>query len=258
MIFYFTGTGNSGYVANEIAKATDDSIISISKLMNSDEKLEFNLKDNENIGFVFPVYAWAPPSMVSKFIKSVKFNNVKDNYIFSVATCGENIGETMNIVSNALKENNLKLNCGYSIVMPNNYIIMGNIDSKEVENKKIEHSKQVIKEIVNTIENREEDVFKITKGIMGSLLTKIVNPMFSKHAANSSKFFVDDTCIGCGVCEKVCNCNTIKLVDKKPVWGKECIQCLACIHSCPKKAIQYGKGTRKKGRYINPYFKLNK
>lgn len=34
MIFYFTGTGNSGYVASKIAKANNDTIISISKLIN--------------------------------------------------------------------------------------------------------------------------------------------------------------------------------------------------------------------------------
>lgn len=68
---------------------------------------------------------------------------------------------------------------------------------------------------------------------------------------NTKKFYANDKCTGCGICESVCNCNTIK-VDKKPSWGKECTQCLACMHFCPVKAIQYGKGTEKKGRYKNP------
>jgi len=37
MIFYFTGTGNSGYVTSEIAKANNDTIISISKLINEEK-----------------------------------------------------------------------------------------------------------------------------------------------------------------------------------------------------------------------------
>ena len=256
MIFYFTGTGNSGYIASEIAKGTNDNIVSISKLINNKEKLEFTLEDGENVGFIFPVYAWAPPTMVTDFIKKVTFKNYKDNYIFSVATCGKNIGGTMKIIDKAIKEKGLNLNCGYSISMPNNYIIMGDVDSKEVEDEKLQASKETVNEILSVIKNKEDNVFKVTKGLMGPLLTVLVSQMFAKYAADSSKFYVEDSCVGCGICEKVCNCNTIKLVDKKPVWGKECIQCLACIHLCPKKAIQYGDGTVKKGRYKNPYFKI--
>ena len=54
------------------------------------------------------------------------------------------------------------------------------------------------------------------------------------------KFYANDKCVGCSVCEKVCNLQSITLVDKKPTWKKECTRCLACIHSCPAKAIQYG------------------
>lgn len=256
LIFYFTGTGNSGYIADEIAKGTNDSIISISKIINNKESLEFTLKDNENIGFIFPVYAWAPPIMVTEFIKKVKFNNFKDNYIFSVATCGENIGGTMRIIKKNLKEKDMKLNCGYSIVMPNNYIISGDVDSKEDEEKKLEAAKIRINEIITAIENKEDNILKVTKGLIGPILTTLVSPTFIKYAADTSKFYIEDSCIGCGLCEKVCNCDTIKLVDKKPVWGEDCIQCLACIHICPKRAIQYGEGTVKKGRYNNPYFKV--
>ena len=41
----------------------------------------------------------------------------------------------------------------------------------------------------------------------------------------------------------------IKMVDGRPVWGKQCIHCMACLHACPQEVIQYGKTTRKKGRY---------
>ena len=41
MIFYFTGTGNSGYIASEIAKGTNDNIVSISKLINNKENLKY-------------------------------------------------------------------------------------------------------------------------------------------------------------------------------------------------------------------------
>ena len=38
-------------------------------------------------------------------------------------------------------------------------------------------------------------------------------------------------------------------MNGKPAWGRQCYQCLRCIHECPQEAIQYGKGTEKRGRY---------
>lgn len=178
MIFYFTGTGNSGYAASETAKGTNDEIISISKLMRSGDKLEFTLKEGENIGFVFPIYAWAPPKMVLDFIKKAKFINYKDNYVFAIATCGADIGNTMKLVKKALAEKSMNLNSGFSIAMPNNYIIMGNVDSKEEEKQKLDHSKVFIEKIVKIINNKENNVFKIKKGTLGALLTTVVNPYF--------------------------------------------------------------------------------
>ena len=59
-----------------------------------------------------------------------------------------------------------------------------------------------------------------------------------------------DTCIGCGKCEKACPLNNIKLVDHRPVWGKRCTHCMACICRCPKEAIEYGKHSEGLPRYV--------
>lgn len=256
MIFYFSGTGNSLYAARNIASYNKESILSIAGIMNDETAgLKFSLQENEIIGFVFPVYAWGPPEMVLEFIDRLEFDNFKDHYIFAVATCGENIGNTMKLLDNRLKSKRIKLSGGFSIKMPNNYIIMGDVDSRESERKKLADAESVLAEINKTVEQRQADVFKLRKGFLGTVLTGIVNPMFNKHAMDPGKFFAEDACTGCGICERVCNCKTIK-VDKKPVWGSKCSQCLACIHYCPVQAIQYGIGTRKKGRYTNPNVKM--
>ena len=35
----------------------------------------------------------------------------------------------------------------------------------------------------------------------------------------------------------------------KPVWGKDCTHCMACICYCPAEAIEYGKKSLGKPRY---------
>lgn len=257
MIFYFSGTGNSLEAAKSIANYNHERVISISKEMNSkDGSFEYILKSNEAIGFVFPVYAWAPPKMVLEFIEKLKFNNYNNNYIFSVATCGENIGNTMKVLDNYLNKKDMKLSSGFSLVMPNNYIIMGNVDSKEVENKKLKSAEETLKNINTIIKEKGVGIFQIQKGFLPGVLTSVINPLFNKHAMNTKKFNVNNKCTGCGVCERVCNSKTIS-VKEKPEWGDTCTQCLACIHLCPVKAIEYGKSTQNKGRYKNPNINIS-
>lgn len=255
VILYFSGTGNSLYAAKYIATAQKEEIISISEEMKLNKEVyDYNLKDDEKIIFIFPIYAWAPPKMVLDFISKLKLNNYKENYISAVATCAKNIGNTMELLNEKLNKNGLSLDSGFSVVMPTNYIIFGDVFTKEKNNEIIEASKPVLKNINKIISNLEKDKFNVEKGNMPKVLTSVINPLFNKFAIDTKKFYVTDDCIGCKICEKVCNNNCIK-VDKTPVWGESCSQCLACINYCPKTAIQYGKGTVKKGRYTNSYIK---
>jgi ferredoxin len=257
MIFYFSGTGNSLQVAKNIAEHNNETLISIASEMNrKDSSFEYILKKNEIIGFVYPIYAWGPPEMVMNFIKKIKLNNYEDNYTFSVATCGENIGNTMKLLQAELNKRNLNLHSGFSIAMPNNYIVMGNVDSKEAESKKLSAAEETLKDINGIIKDRTKGVFKVEKGLFPFILTSVINPGFNKGARDTKKFYANDSCTGCGICEKVCNAQIIK-VDQKPRWAEGCTQCLACIHLCPVKAVQLGKGTEKKGRYKNPNVKVS-
>ncbi len=251
MIFYFSGTGNSRYVANKIGEAQGERIISIAREMSSSKEVyEYDLNGDEKIIFVYPIYAWAPPAMVMEFMKKVKFENYKDNYISTISVCGENIGNTIKVVNKILDEKGLKLSSGFSVVTPNNYIIMGNVDSKEVENKKMEDLETLLKNINDVVRSKEKNVFIVVKGHLPGLLTSVANPLFNKLAISLKDFRANDNCTGCGICEKVCNGRCIK-VEEKPVWSGRCTQCLACLHYCPVKAIQYGKNSEKKGRYTN-------
>lgn len=256
MIFYFSGTGNSLYTAKSIAKYNNEELISIAALMNNEEAdFEFTLKDDEIVGFVYPIYAWGPPRMVMKFIEKLKLVNYNSNYIFTVVTCGGNIGNTIKLLDERLKKKNLSLKSGFSIMMPSNYMIMGNVEPKDAAEKKLLAVDERLTTINRILADRKEDVFEIEKGPKPWLRTSVINPLFNM-GINSQKFYANDKCTGCGICESVCTCQTIK-VNGKPVWGKKCNQCLACINLCPVQAIQYGKNTESKGRYKNPNIGIN-
>ena len=78
---------------------------------------------------------------------------------------------------------------------------------------------------------------------------------YSVYADNRKldiKFIINDNCISCGKCEKLCPLSNIKLIEGQPIWGNHCTHCMACISRCPKGAIEYGKKTKDRIRYVCP------
>lgn len=250
MIFYFTGTGNSLYAASSIAAAQGDQVFSIAKLMDEDKDVyHYELGENELLGFVFPVFAWAPPKMVLDFIK--KLDITGNPYVFSLCTCGDEEGNTTKVLRKIFNKKGISFGGAFTLRMPNNYILGFDVDSEDLAAEKLKAAELMLSEINKTIGKRQKDVNLTIPGRLPALKTALVNPMFNRFALNAKRFSADDTCTGCGICEKICPVHSIKVTDK-PVWGRACTQCLGCINRCPVHAIQHGKGTAQKGRYQHP------
>ena len=67
MIFYFSGCGNSKYLAETLATQLNDTLVFIPEAARENH-YDYTLVDGERLGFVFPVYAWAPPHLVLEII----------------------------------------------------------------------------------------------------------------------------------------------------------------------------------------------
>lgn len=249
MIFYFSGTGNSFHAAAAIAKSQGEFPVSIAKELDKGT-LEYQLKKNELVGFVFPIYAWGPPKIVLDFAKKIKIY-CEDPYIFSVCTCGSNEGNATRLLQKVLSSKGLSLDSAFSLLMPGNYVIGADVCSKDNEKKILEGAEERLKAINEVITKRQSGVFQLIPGSNSFFHTAIINPLFTRFGRSTKNFHATDACTRCGLCEKICPVHTIT-VKEKPVWGKDCTQCLACINHCPVKAIQYGPHTADRGRYVFP------
>lgn len=251
MIFYFSGTGNSYNAAKKLSEVQGEPLISIaSELDKRAPVLEYTVNEGELLGFVFPVYAWAPPKIVLEFISQIKVTGGKP-YTFSLCTCGDEEGKTTRIVQKALRKNGLMLDSAFSLVMPNNYIIGFDVDPKDLEQKKLKNAELKLSKINAILSEKQKNVWELTPGSLPGLKSALVPPLFNAFGRGTTSFYATESCTQCGFCEKVCPVHTITLKDR-PVWSHACTQCLACINRCPVKAIQYGHGTKKKGRYVHP------
>lgn len=250
MVFYFSGTGNSRWVAQTIANAFSEKTIEIGSA-SINKSNSFVLEKEERIGFIFPVHSWGIPPIVRQFIRQLTLENYTDQLIFGICTCGDECGYTQQQLLKLLYTKGWNSHHIYSVQMPNNYIAFPgfDIDSKELENQKKEQAKITLNEIIDAIcADNKIDCYET--GSMPFLKSKLIYPLFCKFAINSKPFYSTDQCTGCGICAKKCPTKNIAIENKRPVWENNCTQCLACIHYCPERAIEYGKVTRKKGRYV--------
>lgn len=246
MIYYFSGTGNSRYVARKLAFQLGTEAVTIRD----------NLPDSScrNIGIVFPVYAWGLPKPVVHFIQRLRDAAIgEDAYIWCVMTCGDETGNAPAILRRELASSGLKLSALWSIIMPNVYVLLPgfDVDKKEVECKKLAAAPARIDEIAAQVKRREH-VTDVTRGSWPRMKTAVVYPLFLKYGVNTQKFRSTDACISCGRCAEVCPQDNIRLTDGHPQWGDDCSSCLGCYHACPAQAIEYGKATRNKGHYSGP------
>lgn len=252
VLFYFSGTGNSLKVAQDIAQTLlNCEIIPISKYHKKIVDTKY-----DRIGIVCPVYAYGPPVIVLEFIENLTLKH-KDAYIFCAITYRDDAGATLKIVENKLEKRNLNLNAGFGVKMPGNHIAYYDSDDIELQNQKFKAWEEKLKDITPIIIQKKEfleDDFSIGDRVIKS--TFLYSLASRRFRESDKKFELNSNCNGCKICLKVCPVNNIEFQNNKPVWKNNCEQCLACLSWCPKESIDFGRKTEGRQRYHHPKIQL--
>lgn len=249
-LFYFSGTGNTLLLAKELQKRISNTqltpIVSV-----IDKKV---IKSNASvIGILFPIYAFTTPRVVENFLSRTEFSF--DSYIFALSSrlCSAAVLKKVN-----RKLNSSQLNAGFSVEMGQNYLFLFKPpDQNEIQSlhKKMRTSLDSICKIITSRQThfKKDDLLL---SFVAHTLFPLISYLYRKTRFfhMEEKFWVNEACNGCGICESVCLSNKIDFKDNKPIWKDSisCYNCLACLHHCPVNAIQIGKKTIDKKRYTNP------
>ncbi|OOM75907.1 hypothetical protein CLPUN_29440 [Clostridium puniceum] len=258
-IFYFSGTGNSLYVAKELQKRLPQStLISINTILDLHEIKS----EGDFVGFVFPIHAFTLPIPVKKFLEALNLESA--SYVFAVATRGGSPCNVFLDINKILKGKGKALNSSFFVDMPNNFthivetpnkVSIDNLNTKAIE--KLEMIKDII---VNNKKYEENDTNKawLRRNIIFPLLSTIISK--TSYFNTEKKFYVDSNCSECGICSKICLSNKISIRNNKPYWRDDisCIYCFACINYCPCRSIQIRRTkSHIKGRYHHPEININ-
>ncbi|NLE27728.1 MAG: 4Fe-4S binding protein [Clostridiaceae bacterium] len=248
-IFYYTGTGNSLWIARALARELGSArLVSIVSWEEQPTPI-----DSPVIGLVFPVHIWVVPRRIMNFLDHLQA--MSPEHIFAIANNGGQVSNTLLQLQKAMLSKGLTLSSGWSVVLPSNYIPWGGPGSLQEQNQRFDAARLKISDIADEINNRA--VKPVERGPLWQriLFTWIYNLSFSHVPEMDKSFWVDERCNKCGLCVKVCPTHNIVMQDDKLTWQNKCEQCLACIQWCPEEALQYGKKTPAYPRYHHPEIK---
>lgn len=250
-MFYFTGTGNSLYVAKKLSNELESDLVDITTLISNNV---ITIPD-ACVGLVFPLYAFGIPEIIERFL--IKLNLTNSNvYFFAIITCGgSGYGIVKQQLDNILSTKNFKLSYTAFQNMPSNYIKLFKPPTAAQAQKNIANQEPHLKQLVL-------DVKKQVRSQISNSPLSFIYSFFYKNWRHNLKnshqnFFVQSSCTGCGLCVKLCPEKNISLKNNLPHWQIQCQDCLACINLCPEQAIQSNYLTKIYGRYRNPFISIN-
>jgi ferredoxin len=241
-IYYFSGSGNSLHVARELQKGLPQSVlIPLVSLLGQPSVVT----RAEAVGFVFPQHGWQMPVMVKEILQ--KFDLHSTSYVFAVATRGGTPCRAFLEMEKILNNKGKKLDAYFVLTMPSSTQSLLKEFSERINDERIMRLETEmlsrLDEIIKIITLREVHHNENLDGADIPPTIRFLEPLIlsmARRAENNFDFYFDEKCTGCGLCEKVCLAQKIKIVDGQPEWQKnvQCLNCFSCLNYCPEEAVQ--------------------
>ena len=232
IIIYFSGTGNTMYIAQRLSSDIGCKAFSIEDSFN----IKSELKDKNKLILCFPIYFSVAPFLMKQFIinnnellKNKKFILLATQQFFSgdgALSIKSSLPDSAEIIY--AEHFNMPANIGnipfYSV------LTKGNFD------KSAQKADKKIKKIITDLNNGVVRIKGAT--LLGKFLGKTQNTHEKKFLATKrDSIKVKDTCIQCGKCTKMCPSGNLLLNEKKIRSNNSCIFCYRCVNICPEQAI---------------------
>lgn len=238
VIVYFSGTGNSEYVAKKFKSEFEEHDIACDLIdISSNHNI---ISDYDYYVFGGPIHAESFPKNFTKWIQNnIKANSPKRVIIFS--TQASKSGAGANSLALKLSKKGFKIDIVKPISMPNNYYTVMFRKSSEAEIKLLkENANAIVKDLVKRFINKELVIDSCSKlrEISGGLVYKIFY-QYSRGWARRTLTVDMHKCIQCRKCIERCPSSNIYLKDGEIKFINRCLSCQRCLNLCPVNAYKY-------------------
>ena len=233
IMFYFSGTGNSKYLAESFCKKTK------SKAYSIEEELDFKalVKENKFIGFCYPIYGSRIPKIMREFATNLK-DELKGKKVILFATQNIFSGDGARVFTDLFPANHFEVVLAEHFLMPNNvsnlffYPLAGEKRLAKYRRDLQAEINKICAELRRGI-RRKRGFNPISRGL--GLIQGGVFPFIEEQAKDKVKIL--NPCNSCGHCVSICPANNFKIEQNRILPKGECFLCYRCINQCPKAAI---------------------
>ena len=243
IIYYFSATGNSLYVARFLQAAMGNA--ELRSIPEAHARNQFEVAA-DIVGFVFPLHYMGLPLQVEAFMK--RLDIVGNPYIFAIATCGvPYIGQPFADAEEILSQNRQRLNASWYVRLVSNYLPLRDTAAEWRIRIRAWLAEKKLRKITVAVKNKEpHDTWQLLR----KPCRRLHNAWKARQQGIDENFRCDTTaCTSCGLCERICPTQNILRPTGHPVWQHRCVECLGCLHICPTEAIEYGEKTKGRRRY---------
>ena len=248
-IFYFSGTGNTKWVAEKLTGEL--AFMGRSAQCHSIEQLDGAeaaklIENSDVVLFGFPIYGSCVPEPMQDFINNLPESSKSRKaglFCTQMVASGDGAWHYHRVV----EEKGFDINWTYHFRMPNNICfrlmpLPYSIDPVKI-NKILDKCMVKIKKAAAQI---TQGTSSYTGNGFGSLLLGLLQrPYYIKLIKKpfKSPYEVDMAkCTKCMRCIQICAAGNIRLVNGEITFGTECVLCMRCYNFCPVVAIKaYGK-----------------
>ena len=241
MVLYFTGTGNSRYLARRIAEGLEMPLYDLNAYIKAGDTAP--VQTGRDVVLVTPTYAWRIPRVVSGWLGKTALTGAER--IWFVMDCGSEIGNAAGYNRQLAAQKHLHYMGTAQIIMPENYIAMFNAPQKEQARSIVEQAEPELQKVLTRLKAGQEFP-PPRENLYDRLMSGPVNPVFYRFFVKADAFRATDACIGCGKCAKNCPVDAITRTDyiapghklaSMQIDTKKCVKCGACISNCKFNAI---------------------
>ncbi|MGL4741181.1 MAG: EFR1 family ferrodoxin [Sarcina sp.] len=234
IVLYFSGTGNTKYVANKFAEKMKVKSYSI------EEKINFRklILNSDIIAFCYPVYGSCVPNIMMDFVEKNK-SVLENKKLIILSTQMMFSGDGSRVFVDLLEGVKFEVVYAEHFNMPLNIpnIPLVNVKNGKNLEKKMKKANKKLDKICENIRA------KIIKKRGFNRFSKFVGYNFQRRGFSKLEdklkkgVKVTDECILCERCVKVCPKDNLFLGNKKVEQKGYCTACNRCVNICPKKAI---------------------
>ena len=236
-IVYFSGTGNTEFVAKTIKNEFEHRNIpcdtyEITKNTGFEDKYNFYV-------FEGPIYAELFPEVFTDWVKK-HISEGKGRKCIVFSTQANKIAAGPVVFAKDLRRIGFEVVIEDCIVMPNNYyLVLFRKFTEQQVGDAVKNARERVKILVDLFLNNEKRLSN-AKGreIWGKPMYKLFK-MGSKKWAKKALSVNMDKCTRCGFCQKGCPVNNIEVQSDRVIFFENCISCQRCVHKCPQNAFLY-------------------